>query len=58
MLKDGGVFLYITYRQPHFVKPLLNQDNLWDLQMEVLQGGENSFEYYAFVLRRARASEA
>lgn len=52
-MKDEGVFLYITYRQPHFVKPLLNQDNLWDLQMEVLQGGENSFEYYAFILRRA-----
>ncbi|KAF2211737.1 hypothetical protein CERZMDRAFT_98170 [Cercospora zeae-maydis SCOH1-5] len=49
-LKDTGVFLYITYRQPHFVKRLLNQDNLWDMHMEVLKPSENSFEYYAFVL--------
>lgn len=52
ILKSTGVFLYVTYRQPHFVKPLLNQDGLWDLQMEVLQGSENSFEYYGFVLRK------
>ncbi|KAM3425370.1 Endothelin-converting enzyme 2 [Cercospora zeina] len=54
-LQATGVFLYITYRQPHFVKPLLNQDNLWDMHMEVLKPSENSFEYYAFVLRKARS---
>ncbi|GIZ42715.1 hypothetical protein CKM354_000597400 [Cercospora kikuchii] len=55
-LKSTGVFLYITYRQPHFVKPLLNQDNLWDMHMEVLKPSENSFEYYAFVLRKAQSA--
>ncbi|KAF2213431.1 hypothetical protein CERZMDRAFT_39074 [Cercospora zeae-maydis SCOH1-5] len=52
-LNAEGVFLYITYRQPHFVRPLLNQDNLWNMHMEVLRPSENSFEYYAFVLRKA-----
>ncbi|KAH9845219.1 Endothelin-converting enzyme 2 [Teratosphaeria destructans] len=52
-LKDDGVFLYVTYRQPHFVKPLLNQDGLWDLTHEALSAGGDSFEYYGFVLRKA-----
>ncbi|KAK8233206.1 S-adenosyl-L-methionine-dependent methyltransferase [Phyllosticta capitalensis] len=46
VLKDDGVFLYITYRQPHFVKPLLGE---WKLEMEVLGGGD-SFDYYGFIL--------
>ncbi|EQB45678.1 hypothetical protein CGLO_15417 [Colletotrichum gloeosporioides Cg-14] len=51
-LKDDGVFLYITYRQPHFMKPLLNSEGLWDLEMDVLSGGESAFDYYGFVLRK------
>lgn len=58
VLKDSGVFIYITYRQPHFVKPLLNQDKLWDLEMEVLQGSDNSFEYQGFVLRKTRGVQS
>ncbi|KAK0278437.1 hypothetical protein LTR35_009176 [Friedmanniomyces endolithicus] len=53
VLKHDGVFLYITFRQPHFVKPLLNQDELWDLTFEVLREGESSFDYYAFSMRKA-----
>ncbi|KAI8154295.1 EEF1A lysine methyltransferase 4 [Colletotrichum sp. SAR 10_70] len=51
-LKDDGVFLYITYRQPHFMKPLLNSEGLWDLEMDVLSGGESAFDYYGFILRK------
>ncbi|KAI9684943.1 MAG: hypothetical protein M1822_005592 [Bathelium mastoideum] len=51
-LKDDGIFLYVTYRQPHFVKPLLNRDDWWDLAVETLSDGEGSFEYYGFVLRK------
>ncbi len=53
MLKDDGVLLYITFRQPHFIKPLLNPDNAWDLDMQVL-GEEGSFDYYGFVMRKSR----
>ncbi|KAJ4413347.1 hypothetical protein N0V91_000322 [Didymella pomorum] len=52
VLKEDGFFLYITYRQPHFIKPILNRDNEWDYEMEVLGGGDSSFEYYGFILRK------
>ncbi|KAF2668394.1 hypothetical protein BT63DRAFT_456034 [Microthyrium microscopicum] len=52
VLKDDGVFLYVTYRQPHFVKPLLNRDERWDLIVETLSDGEGSFDYFAFVLKK------
>ena len=50
-MKDDGVFLYITYRQPHFVKPILNRKNEWDLDMEIMGGGD-SFQYFGFILKK------
>lgn len=55
VLKDDGAFLYVTYRQPHFIKPLLNGDAEWILHMEDLTQDKTSFEYYGFVLRKATA---
>ena len=52
MLKDDGIFLYVTFRQPHFMKPLLNPDGLWDLEMQVL-AEQGTFDYYGFVIRKA-----
>lgn len=51
VLKDDGVFLYVTYRQPHFIKPILNRNMEWDLEMEVMGGGD-SFQYFGFVLKK------
>ena len=52
MLKPGGMWLYITYRQPHFMKPLLTRDDLWTLDVEVLDAaGPGSFGYFGFVLK-------
>jgi hypothetical protein len=45
------VFLYVTYRQPHFIKPILNRDNEWHMEMEVMGGGD-SFQYFGFVLKK------
>lgn len=55
MLKDDGFFLYVTYRQPHFIKPLLNRDNIWDLEMEYLTDDKSSFEYLGFILKKSTA---
>ncbi|KAH7381593.1 S-adenosyl-L-methionine-dependent methyltransferase [Pyrenochaeta sp. MPI-SDFR-AT-0127] len=55
VLKEDGFFLYITYRQPHFVKPILNRNNEWDLEMGILGGGD-SFEYYGYTLRKQKSS--
>lgn len=49
LLKPTGIFIYITYRQPHFIKPLLNcQGTNWDIDVETFDGRDSSFSYYAF----------
>ena len=58
MLKDDGVFLYITFRQPHFVEPLLiprDQEVLWDLQKEALIDNAASLGYFAWMVRKKGA---
>jgi hypothetical protein len=32
----------------------LNRDNEWDYEMETLGGGDSSFEYYGFVLKKKK----
>ncbi|MCJ1251145.1 hypothetical protein MMC30_008376 [Trapelia coarctata] len=54
VLKPGGLFLYITYRQPHFVKPMLERKE-WDVQWEVLNSGEGTFDYHGFVIKKSSA---
>ena len=51
-MKDDGVFLHVTYRQPYFVKPILNSHDEWDLDMEVLGGGRGTFHYFGFILKK------
>jgi len=54
VLKPGGQWIYITYRQPHFMKPLLLRDELWDLSVEIIQDpdGGGGFEYFGFIMKR------
>lgn len=53
MLKPDGTFMYVTYRQPHFMKPLLNcKDVDWDIKVDILGGSESSFDYSGFVLKK------
>ncbi|UKZ78467.1 hypothetical protein TrVFT333_006207 [Trichoderma virens FT-333] len=51
VLKDDGVFLYVTFRQPHFQIPLLSLDNLWHIDANVLRDGD-SFDYYGYVIKK------
>ncbi|EMR68848.1 putative methyltransferase type 11 protein [Eutypa lata UCREL1] len=54
VLKSDGIFLYVTYRQPHFVKPLLSPEGTtWDINVEVLGGSGSTFQYHAFTLKKA-----
>ncbi|OTA01900.1 hypothetical protein A9Z42_0022440 [Trichoderma parareesei] len=58
VLKDDGVFLYITFRQRHFIEPLLmpkDLEPLWDLQMTALVGNDGSFGYFGWVIRKKGA---
>ncbi|KAK3640547.1 hypothetical protein LTR56_011886 [Elasticomyces elasticus] len=52
VLKTGGVWIYVTWRQPHFIKPLISREGVWSLDVEVLGGGEGGFEYFGFVMKK------
>lgn len=52
ILNPGGIFLYVTFRQPHFIKPLLACDGTnWDVELEILGASEGSFGYSGIVCR-------
>lgn len=56
VLKDDGMFLYITFRQGQFIRPLLNPEGrLWDMTMQVLQTEEGTFPYYGYVIQKKTA---
>lgn len=58
VLKPGGTFLYITYRQPHFIKPIITRDMVWpDFKIETLQAEGGMFEYFGFVMTKLRCGE-
>ncbi|KAG0632988.1 S-adenosyl-L-methionine-dependent methyltransferase [Tuber brumale] len=53
VLKSGGLFLYITYRQPHFVKPIISREDVWlGFEIESIQEEGGMFEYFGFVMRK------
>ncbi|KAL9037939.1 MAG: hypothetical protein Q9180_003435 [Flavoplaca navasiana] len=53
VLKSDAIFLYITYRQPHFIKPLLECGGVvWDIQVDILGGADGSLDYHGFVLKK------
>ena len=55
VLKPKGTWLYITFRQPHFVKPQMLREGLWDLVVESLEDGPGTFEYFAYVMTKIAA---
>lgn len=56
VLKDDGLFLCITFRQPRFMGSLLDPDgSLWHVDMQELSNAPGTFPYYGYVVRK-RAS--
>ncbi|KAI0393020.1 S-adenosyl-L-methionine-dependent methyltransferase [Xylariaceae sp. FL0594] len=56
VLKPSGRFIYITYRQPRFIKSLLNSEGTnWDVDVEKIGGKDSSFGYYGFTCTFASA---
>ncbi|KAI9660254.1 MAG: hypothetical protein M1831_003562 [Alyxoria varia] len=52
VLKPRGRWIYITFRQPHFVKPQISRESVWDLNVEQLQDDPGSFQYFAYILTK------
>lgn len=57
MLKPDGVFIAVSFRQMHFMRPILNRDGVWDLRVEELADGKSSFGYHAYILRKKEKEE-
>ncbi|EFP81061.1 hypothetical protein PGT21_008826 [Puccinia graminis f. sp. tritici] len=49
ILKPGGVFIYITFGQPHFRKTHLQRPGIWSV--EVIELGD-MFHYYFYVMKK------
>ncbi|MCJ1285008.1 hypothetical protein MMC26_004345 [Xylographa opegraphella] len=56
ILKPNGRWLYITFRQPHFVRPQLLREGVWDIVVKRLEDGPGTFEYFAYVSTKHSAS--
>ena len=56
VLRPGGTWIYITYRQPHFMKPLLTRPS-WSLNVEELNDVAGSFGYFAFIMQKHGAGQ-
>ena len=52
VLKSNGIFFCITFRQAFFMYRLLRDTKLWDIDMQIISG-KGSFDYYAYILRKA-----
>ncbi|KAI1074758.1 S-adenosyl-L-methionine-dependent methyltransferase [Whalleya microplaca] len=53
VLRNGGMFLYVTYRQPHFIRPLLMCEGThWEIELDILGDSANTFAYHGFTLRK------
>lgn len=70
VLADDGVFVYVTFRQPHFIKPLFEKSvasgeedkgkgaaKEWNMELEILGGTEGTFNYYGWVIRKGGKAE-
>ncbi|KAJ9629368.1 hypothetical protein H2203_001741 [Taxawa tesnikishii (nom. ined.)] len=44
VLKPGGLWLYITWRQPHFIRPLIQRPEVWSVEVETLADGGKGFD--------------
>ncbi|KAN0059653.1 hypothetical protein ACQY0O_008224 [Thecaphora frezii] len=50
LLRPGGLFLYLTFGQPHFRKPLLERPQ-WDIEVQTIGDG-GLMQYYLYVCRK------
>ena len=50
ILKPGGRWIYFTYRQPHFMKPMLKREGVWEVTAETVENGPGTFEYFGYLM--------
>ncbi|KAL8636913.1 MAG: hypothetical protein Q9228_005749 [Teloschistes exilis] len=57
ILEPAGKWIYITFRQPHFVKPQLSCEGSWELAVERLEDGPGTFEYFAYIMAKYKEAQ-
>ncbi|ERS95206.1 hypothetical protein HMPREF1624_08417 [Sporothrix schenckii ATCC 58251] len=63
VLADEGVFVYVTFRQPHFIRPLFDKSlqsddgRAWNMELEILGDTEGTFNYYGWVITKGKSSQ-
>ncbi|KAL9636774.1 MAG: hypothetical protein Q9164_002618 [Protoblastenia rupestris] len=48
----SGKWIYITFRQPHFVKAQVARDSIWNLRVVRLDDGPGTFEYFGYIMAK------
>ncbi|ODV88597.1 hypothetical protein CANCADRAFT_3242 [Tortispora caseinolytica NRRL Y-17796] len=48
VLRPGGTFLYISYRQPHFAKLAIDRP-YWSTDQSTIKGPPGSLDYYSYL---------
>ncbi|KAK7206692.1 S-adenosyl-L-methionine-dependent methyltransferase [Myxozyma melibiosi] len=51
VLKPTGRMLYISYRQPHFARLIIDRP-YWKMETETLSDSSGSFDYFGYVLQK------
>ncbi|KAK9472767.1 S-adenosyl-L-methionine-dependent methyltransferase [Dipodascopsis tothii] len=51
VLKPGGRLLYISYRQPHFARPIIGRE-YWELTQETIADPKGGFDYFGYVMQQ------
>lgn len=51
VLVPGGIFIHITFAQPHFRKRFLERDD-WKVEVHVLGGDSDAFEYFLYTCQK------
>ena len=52
VLRPAGKWLYMTFRQPHFVMPQLHDEGAWHIEDERLGEEQGSFDYFGYVMTK------
>lgn len=49
LLKPGGVFLYMTWMQPHFRLRFLERPDEWDVTVQTVRPEDGGWDYFLFI---------